>query len=85
MSDKWIQLWVQVKDGITANPIVLMEQCVSMLQRFGAVPCAPDGRPVRSADGTIEVRAYSEPMVGMIKNYLSDWGFEVVREQVNDT
>ena len=85
MSDKWVQLWVRVKDGTTADPIALMEQCDSMLQRFGAVPCAPNGRPIYSADGTIEVRAYLEPMVGIIKRCLSDWGFAVVREQVNDT
>ena len=84
MSDRWIQLWVQVKDGITTNPIALMKQCDSMLQRFGAVPCAPDGVPIYSADGTIEVRVYSEPMVGIVKNCLADWGFKVVREQVND-
>jgi hypothetical protein len=84
MSNKWIQLWVQAKDRITTDPIALMKRCDSMLQRFGAVPCAPDGVPVRSADGTIEVRVYSESMVGIVKGYLSDSGFEVVREQVND-
>lgn len=84
MSDKWIQLWVQLKDGVVANPVDLMKQCDPILQQFGAIPCAPNGVPVRSTHGTIEVRVYSEAMVRMIKNYLSDSGFKIVREQVNN-
>ena len=48
------------------------------------MPCAPDGIPIVNADGTIEVRVYSEAMVGVVKNYLKDSGFDVVREQIND-
>lgn len=60
-----------------------MKQCDPILQRFGAVPKAPDGVPIVDPDGTIEVRGYNQLGFRMAKQYLVDQGFIIVREQEN--
>jgi len=81
MDMRWWQMWVSHPK---ADAVRLMERCDPVIQRFGSVPCAPDGIPVRSADGTIEVRTYGSEMgFRMTKSYLQDQGFVIEREQDN--
>ena len=83
MSDfAWYQFWVRHETPAVA--VSVMKRCDPILQRFGAVPCAPNGTPIKEADGTIEVRAYSKGGFEMAKHYLQDQGFSVERVQVNE-
>lgn len=79
--NKWYQVWVKHE---TADPIEVMKRCDPVLQRFGSLPCAPDGTPVLNPDRTIEVRSFNEMGFQMTKNYLEDQGFIVDREQENE-
>lgn len=79
---QWIQIWVEHP---TADAVQVMKHIDPYLQMFGAVPCAPDGIPIKDADNTIEVRAFGGiPSATMAKLVLEDNGFVIVREQVND-
>ena len=79
---KWFQCWVSHP---VADAVTIMKHCDPVIQRFGSVPCAPDGTPVRDADGFIEVRNYANEMgFGMTKSYLQDQGFVIEREQENE-
>ena len=81
MDMRWWQMWVSHP---TADAVNMMKHCDPMIQRFGSVPCAPDGIPVRDEDGTIEVRTYgSELGFSMTKSYLQDQGFVIERERAN--
>jgi hypothetical protein len=80
----WIQLQVRKQDSIQSSQVDLMKRCDPVLQRFGAVPHAPDGVPIVDADGTIGVRVYATSMVGIVKNYLTDQGFVIVEEQEHE-
>lgn len=81
---KWVQLWAMPSKETTGDAVHMMKICEPLLMRFGAVPCAPDGIPVKSADGSIEVRVYNASAVSLVKRVLEDYGFEVVREKEND-
>ena len=78
----WYQCWVSHPSG---RVVQIMKHCDPLIQRFGSVPCAPDGIPVQDADGTIEVRNFgSELGFSMTKSFLEDQGFVIEREQVNE-
>lgn len=80
---KWIQLWVKHP---TADAVRVMHNIDPLLQRFGALPCAPPpaGIPIMEEDGTIEVRVFSEFALSMVKAFLKDNGFVIEREREND-
>lgn len=84
-SDKWYQVWVKHE---TADAVAVMKRCDPVIQRFGSLPCAPDGVPIGvpilNLDGTIEVRSFNEMGFQMTKKYLEDQGFIIDRELENE-
>lgn len=79
---KWYQLWVSRPNG---QAVELMKRIDPLLQKLGALPCAPDGTPIMNGDGTIEVRVYSGGTgLDIAKKYLADSGFVVERETENE-
>ena len=77
----WYQLYVRHQIDTTG----VMQRCDPILQRFGALPCAPDGRVISEPDGSVEVRVFSgEFGLNMVKDFLKDQGFTVEREVKND-
>ena len=76
---KWHQLWVRGPEGV--DPVKLMGRCDPLLQRFGAVPKAPEGVPLLEPDGTIEVRVYGGGLT-LVKRLLEqEYGFTIEREE----
>lgn len=78
---KWYQMWVKHE---TADVVQMMKRCDPVLQGFNSLPCAPDGTPIREADGTVQVRSFNEMGFRMAKSYLKDQGFVIEREQENE-
>ena len=80
----WHKLWFKFKDQ-EADPlttVLVMQNMYPLLQRFGAVPMAPDGVPIQRPDGTFEVRLYGPPIyISLIESVAADNGFELVRQE----
>lgn len=81
----WTQLWVKAPEGNgyqTPESIKRIDD--HLTQQTAACFNAPDGAPVREADGTYEVRVLAgDP--GYVKFILTEhYRLEIVREIVND-
>lgn len=81
ISGKWYQVWVKHE---TADAVAMMQRCDPIIQRFGSIPCAPDGVPILNPDGTIEVRSFNEMGFRMTKEHLKEQGFTIEHEQENE-
>lgn len=77
----WYQCWVTHLAG-TKQALIAAE---GHLRVLGGVPYMPPpgNEVVLSQDGTGEIRSYNRTSFGMVKNYLLDRGFVIVREQWN--
>lgn len=79
----WTQLWVRGPHE-QANTPQAMKRVDEHIQTAGGLFAAPDGTPIREADGTYEVRVlFGDP--GYVKFILTKhYGLEVVREVRHD-
>lgn len=83
----WVQLWIKVPPGNGFDDAAMAEKIIGqhIMDKFAAHFVAPDGIPLKDAQGRYEVRVLFAPQLEAVKRVLTrHYGLIVDEEKVND-